>query len=324
MNIWHKAVAYIGAAALLVTGTVAVAQEQWPTRTVRIVVASSPGGAPDRFARHYAEKLAPLLGQSVIVENRPGAAGAVAAATVSRSDDGHTLFWGFTSIFGINPHVYTNLPLDLNKDLVPVGATLKQGLMLVTNLDFPPRTLPELVEYAKARPGEISYASYGIAGYPHLAMELLQDEAKINMVHVPYGKQALLDVMSGQVPMVVEPLSTAMPQIDAKTVRPVAYTGAQRHPNLPDVPTFSEVYPSLTEIAGIHGVWMPASTSDSVVARMNEALNHVTAMPEIVQRIRDVNCEPLSGTPADLAAVVQAEYERWGKVVAAKNIKMDN
>lgn len=314
-----------GLALSLVGGLLACSpvHAEWPTDTVKIVVASSPGGAPDRFARLYAEQLTSKLGKPVIVENRPGAAGNVAAGIVARADDQHTIFWGFSSIFGINPHVYKNSDVDARASLVPVAPILKQGLVLVANNEFPAKTLKDLVKYAEERPGDVDYASYGVAGYPHLIMETLEDVANIDMVHVPYAKQAMVDVIGGQIGMVAEPISTAMGQIKAKTVTPIAYSGDQRHPDIPDVETFNEVFPEMSAVFGIHGVWMPKGTPEHVIQRLNAAFNEVTAMPEVATRVKEVSCEPFQGSPDDLGEVVDQEYTRWGDVIERRGIKIE-
>lgn len=305
------------------TLTLSATAQEWPQRPVKIVVASAPGGAPDQFARYYADQLSTSLGKPVIVENKPGAAGNLAAGAVATSNDQHTLFWGFSSILTINPHVYPKAAFDPRKDLVPVASILKQATVLVVNNDFPAKTLREMVSLAKAKPGTVSYGSYGIAGYPHLVMESLGEAAGVSMVHVPYKQGALLDVIGGQIPMVAEPTATALAQIKAGKVRPLAFSGAQRLPALPDIPTFTEIYPSMSEIGAIHGIWAPASTPREVIQKLNSALNQITGMPETAQRLGSVGAQPFGGTPEQLGAAIDKEYAHWGTFIRTKNIKLE-
>lgn len=295
----------------------------WPQRPVRIVVAGSGGGAPDLFARHFGEHLARLTGKPVVIENRPGAAGGLAAAAAAGFVDGHTLLWGFSSIFAINPHVYVKLPIDLRRDLVAVASTLKQGLVLVANNDFLARSVADVVRMARAQPDTIAYASYGVAGYPHLAMELLQDEAGMRLVHVPYKERAVFDVIGGQVPMGVEPISTALPLLRERRLRALATTGAQRHAQLPDVPTFAELYPAVGEIAGVHGVWMPAGTPRDVLSRAAEVIGRITELPATLRLLAERSCTPLPGGGDALEALIERESQRWGRVIREKNIKVE-
>ena len=297
--------------------------QDWPQRAVKIVVASAPGGAPDQFSRYYADQLSKLLGKPVIVENKPGAAGNLAAGAVANSTDQHTLFWGFSSILTINPHVYPKAGFDARKDLVPVASALKQATVLVVNNDFPAKTIQELVALAKAKPGSLSYGSYGIAGYPHLVMESLADATGTSFVHVPYKQGAILDVIGGQIPMVAEPTATALAQIRAKKVRPLAFSGAQRHPALPDVPTFVEVYPRMPEIGAIHGVWAPSATPKEVIQKLNAALNQITQMPETAQRLSSMGAQAFGGSPEQLGDAIDKEYAHWGTFIREKNIKLE-
>jgi tripartite-type tricarboxylate transporter receptor subunit TctC len=295
----------------------------WPTRPLRLVVISAAGSAPDRYARYYADKLEKQLGQPVIVDNKPGANGSLATDFVINTKDDHMLLWAVSTVFAINPHIYPKTSTEPRRDLVAVASALEQGAVLVVNNDFPVRSLQDLVKLAKEKPGALSYASYGVASVSHLVMELFSDAANIKMVHVPYKQAALLDVISGQVPMVPEPTISALQQVRANKVRSIAYSGMKRLTALPDVPTFAELYPSVGEVTGIHGLWMATGTARAHVTKLNAAMERINGMQETAKMLADVGNAPISMSPEQLRDKIQSEYDRWGKVIRDKNIKME-
>ncbi|MES2186055.1 MAG: tripartite tricarboxylate transporter substrate binding protein [Pseudomonadota bacterium] len=290
---------------------------------MKIIVGSAAGSAPDTFARWWGDHLTKILGQAFIVDNKPGAAGSLSAGLVASATDQHTLLWAISSTMTINPHVYPKTTFDVRKDFVPVAPAMKQAMVLVVNNDFPARTLQDIVQMARKSPGSISYGSYGVAGYPHVLMEWFCDATGIRMVHVPYKQAAIIDVIAGQIPMVAEPTATALAQIRAGKVRPIAFSGGQRLPALPDVPTFAEVYPAVGEVAAFHGVYMPSSTPRDVVNRLNAAMNQVSNLPETGKKVGDMGAQPYPATPEQMAAEVAQEYARWGKFLREKNIKLE-
>lgn len=295
----------------------------WPTKPVHLVVGNAAGSAPDTFARWWGQHLSAILGQPIVIDNKPGAAGNLSAGIVAGATDQHTLLWAISSTMTINPHVYPKTTFDTQKDLTPVAPTLKQGMVLVVNNDFPAKTLQDIVQMAKEKPNTVSYGSYGVAGSPHIIMESLADATGIHMVHVPYKQGALREVIGGMIPMVSEPTATALPQIRAGKVRAIAYSGAQRLAALPNVPTFAEAYPAAGEVAAFHGIYAPASVPRDIVDKLNAAVNHVTLLPETVARLAEVGAIPYPATPEEMRQVIDKEYARWGKFIRDKNIKLE-
>ena len=215
--------ALLACLALAVATPAAHAQAAWPTRTIRIITPAPAGTSPDIFARLYADQLGKSLGQNVVVENRPGASGNLGVDAVAKAPaDGYTILYGYNQLFTMNPHLFSKLPFDALKDLVPVTQTLKTAYVILANNDFPARNFAELIELAKKDPGKINYGSYGPGTASHLIFELVEDLAKIRMQQVPYKQSPVPDVMGGQVAMVIEPFGSGIPQ--AVTARNAART----------------------------------------------------------------------------------------------------
>jgi tripartite-type tricarboxylate transporter receptor subunit TctC len=319
-SLWRLAVGAI----LAVAAAGALAQQAWPAKPIKLVVGLPAGLAIDVIARVYAEKLSRTLGQPVVVENRPGAAGTIAQDGVAKAPaDGYTLLYAISNSFVTNPYVYSKLPFDVDKDFTPVSMTALAGLYVVVNKDFPARNMGELIQLVRANPGKYSYASYGIGGFPHLMMELIVDEEKLNMVHVPYRGGALTDVVGGAIPMVIEPPNTAIPFIRDGRVKALAYLGTKRHPATPDVPMLGESVPGTKDIIGFHGIWAPAGTPRDIVARLNQEIVKASRDPEVQDKVRSAFAETTSSTPEELAAQVKRDQARWSALIKAKNIKAE-
>jgi len=311
-------------AALVMATTGAFAQQAWPNRPIKIIIGLPAGLAVDVVARVYADKLSKSLGQPVLIENRPGAAGNIAQDAVAKSPaDGYTLLYAVSNSFVTNPYVYSKLPFDVDKDFAPISTTALTGLYLVVSKDFPAKTLPDLIKLLRANPGKYSYASYGIGGFPHIMMEYLLEEEKLSMVHVPYRGGALADVAGGTVPMVIEPPNTAIPFIREGRVQAVAFFGTKRHAATPDVPLFSETIPSAKDIIGFHGLWAPAGTPRDVVVRLNQGIVKASRDPEVQEKVQASFSETTSSTPEELTAMVKRDQAFWSALIKAKNIKAD-
>ena len=312
------------AAALAVQLSSAFAQPAaWPSKPIRIVNGGPPGTPPDIFGRMYADKLSKALGVPVVVDNKPGASGNLATDAAAKSPaDGYTVLYNVSNALTMNRHMYARLPFDSDKDLVPVAQTLQQGLVLIANNDLPANNLGELLALARSRPGELNYGSYGAGGYPHLAMELLQEAAKVKMVHIPYKQGVMNDVIGGQLQLLVEPIATAYAFIQSGKVKAIAYTGAKRHASLPNLPTIAETYPGVVAV-GWHGIWAPAGTPKETIDRLNQEINLATRSADLNKRITDLNCEPLTTSPAEMAAAVRRDSDVWGRVIREKGIRLD-
>ena len=296
---------------------------QWPDRPLRIVLGTSPGGPPDTFARIYAEQLSQALGVSVIVENRTGATGNIAQDLVARATpDGYTILYAIENAFTTHPFLFSKLPFNPDRDFAPVAPVVAQSYFLVVGNQVPAKNLTELIALVRAKPGSIAYASYGQGGFPHLFMELLADSENLTLTHVPYRASAIPDIMGNQVPMVVEPATSAIPMIKAGKVRAIAFTGSQRHPALPDIPTFSETHKNLV-LTAWQGFWVPAGTPADVIARLNGEVTAASRRPEVQKRIRDLCCEPIEGTPQEMAAMIKRDQTKWSTLIKSKHIKLD-
>jgi len=291
-------------------------------QVTRLLVGATPGGGTDIVARALAQELTTRLGHQFIVENRPGAAGNIAALAVAKAPtDGSTLLLSYTS-HAINASLYPNLPFDPQKDLVPVATTMRQGLVLIASPKLPAKSIKELLATAKAKPGSISHASYGAGSPSHLIVEWLKDETGTDMLHVPYRASPVADVIGGQVDTVMEPIATGYPLISSGRVQALAYSGPSRHPAMPEVPTLAEVVPGLT-MTSWHGLWAPAATPAAIQQRFNAVMIEASRDPDLAKRIRELNSEPLGLTQAEMAAALRRDAEIYSRIVKAKNIRVD-
>ena len=301
----------------------ASAQQAWPSRTIKFVNMGPPGTAPDTFNRIYAERLSRALNVPVIIENRPGVAGNIASDVVAKAQpDGYTLLYTVSSSFTVNPWIYSKLPFDPEKELRPVSPVLSQGAFIVANNDTPFKTVKELVDYATAHPGKLAYGTNGVGSFLHLIMELFNQSAKVQMLHVPYKGPPLIDVVSGQIPLCVEPVASAIPMIKAGKVRAIAYSGSRRHAQFPNVPTIAETYPAVA-VVGWHGIWAPAGVPTEVVQKFNAAITRITQSPDVQKLIAEIGSEPMSASVDAMTTTLREEKRTWGQLVKAKKITVD-
>jgi len=312
-------------AALAFLGLAGAARAQdYPSRTVKIVVAFPAGGPTDFVARVLADKLKGALGQSVIIENKPGANAAIGAESVAKSDpDGYTLFFTTAGAVVINPHMRPNLPYDPVKDFAPITLVVNTMEVLVVRTDTPMKSATDLVAFAKSRPDGIAMASTGVGSPPHLALELFKGSTGANVLHVPYrgAAPAVTDVVGGQVHAMFADLPVLMPQIRGGTLRPIGVGSKRRASVLPDVPTLDEQGIKDVYADNWYALFAPAKTPAPVIARLNAAVNAVLKDPETAKKLIEAGADPAAGTPEELAAFLKSELERWGKVVKEKNIK---
>ena len=316
--------ALLGLAGLL--GAVTVAFAQYPSKPLRMLVGFPPGGANDIVARITAQKLSETLGQAVVVENRPGNAGVVAAEALAKSvPDGYTLMLGSTGTNSIAPALTTKLPYDPVNAFVPVGLVGIAPSALVVNANVPAQSVRELVALARSRPGKLTYASSGNGTTLHLGGELFKLMAGVDMVHIPYkgNAQALNDVIGGQVDMILSALPPALPLAKAGKVRILGIAMPERLRSLPEIPTVAEQGLPGYEMSTWYGVFVPAGTPPEVTERIGTELRRGTADPKVRDLILAQGIEPLSDTPAEFRAFVNAELAKWAKVVKAAGIKGD-
>jgi tripartite-type tricarboxylate transporter receptor subunit TctC len=296
--------------------------QSYPTRPVRIIVGVPPGGPLNLSARLLGQWLSERLGQQFIIENRPGAGSNIATEAVARATpDGYTLLLVYTSA-AINPSMFIRLDNDFLRDIAPVASINRIPLALAVHPTFAARTIPELIAYAKANPGKLSIATPGKGTGPHLAAELLKIMGGIDIVHVPYrGSSPMMpDLLSGQVPVAFDALSSFIEFIRAGRLRALAVTTAMRLDTLPDVPTIGESVPGF-EASGWCGLGAPASTPAEIVARLNQEINAGLEDPRIKARLADVGDSVLAGSPADFGRLIAADTEKWSKVVKSAGIK---
>jgi tripartite-type tricarboxylate transporter receptor subunit TctC len=307
----------------MVFSSSAVAQE-WPTKPVRILVGSAPGGGTDAMARAVADRLSGLLKQSVVVENRPGVSNTLAADLTAKSTDGHTLVMGVSTAHAIAPHLL-KLGYDNDKDLVPVVFVGAVPNVLVVNNALPAESVQALIQLAKAKPGQLNYATSGSGSTQHIAAELFKDQAGVFITHIPYrgSGPALVDLVGGQVQMSFDTMPSVIGQIKNGRIRALAVASANRNPQLPAVPTMAEAGVKGVEMSAWYGIYMPASTPKAVQDRVYSEVSKIIAMPETQTRLGAIGADLTPMTQVQFAAFHKAENKRYGELIAKKNIKQE-
>ncbi len=320
-----KAIRFAFAAALLVLAGTAAAQ-QFPSRPVTISVGFAPGGGTDTSARIVAKKLTENLGQSVVVENRAGAGGNIAAQHIANvAPDGYYIHLASVGPLTVAPHMVKNLPYDPKRDIAPITMGMVFPNVFVVHADVPAKTLAEFVALARKKPGEVTYASSGIGGAAHLAGELFKQLTGVDMVHVPYkgGGPAMADLLGARVHMYPAVPSTSKPHIDSGKIRPLATTGLKRTAIMPDVPTVAEQgYPGF-EATNWYAFVAPGKTPKEILDFWNRELVKALNDPEVKAALSKHGLEPAPGTREELSRYMQRESEKWGKVVRDAKITVD-
>ncbi|HEY7662941.1 MAG TPA: tripartite tricarboxylate transporter substrate binding protein [Xanthobacteraceae bacterium] len=312
--------------ALLAAATPAAPAVDYPTRPVTLVVAFPPGGASDVLARIVGRKLEQVLGQPVVIDNRPGAGGNVAADVVAHAAaDGYTLLAGNNAILATNAALYKKINFDPVADFAPIGLIGSQANILVVNPALPITSLAELIGFAKANPGKLNFASSGHGLAAHLAGELFKAEAKIDIVHVPYkgAAPALQDVIAGHVQMMFATASSVVPHIREGKVRALAVATLKRTAVLPDVPTMDELGLKDFDATTWHGVVAPAHTPRDVVAALNRALVASLADAGVKKSLGDLGVDVIGGTPDEFAAYIRSEIPKWSAIIKASGAKLE-
>ncbi len=296
-----------------------------PSRPLRLVVPFPAGGATDVAARILAERLTETLGQPVVVENRTGSSGNIGMENVFRSvPDGHSLLMGTSGALTVNPHLFPSLGFDPAKDLAPVSLAFTTDNALIVNPNMPARTVSEFLALARSRPGAFSYGSAGAGSSTHMAAELFRLAAGIQVLHVPYrgSAPALNDTVAGNVQFMVDQLPSCIGQIQAGRVRALAVTGPRRSPLLPEVPTVAEAGLPGAENTSWGAVLVPAGTPEAAVERLNAAVREAVAVLAVRERMAQAGADAATSSPAELAALMRREAERWGRVVKEAGISV--
>lgn len=304
----------------------AAAQAPWPSKPITYVVPFAPGGNTDTLARLLSKDLQAGLGQTIVIENKPGAGGNLGSDYVAKAaPDGYTILGGTISTHAINPSVYPKMPYDAVKAFEPVIMIGSSPLVLAVNANTPYKTLQDVVAAARAKPGELSYASPGNGTSPHLAMELLKSLTKTYMTHLPYkgSGPAVTDVVAGHVPMMFDTMLVVGPHIKSGKLRPIAVASAKRLDALPEVPTAAEAGVKGLEVASWQAVFAPAGTPKPIVDRLNAEFAKAMKTPDVHKRLIELAVDPDGGPPEKLGAFQKADIAKWAKVVKEQGIKPD-
>ncbi len=312
--------------ASLCAASVAGAQQSYPNKPIRLIVGFAPGGGTDILARALGQPLAEMLGQQVTIDNRAGAGGIIATELGARAaPDGYTLLVGSSAAFAINPNLMAKLPYDPVKDFAPVGMFATLSYALDVHPSLPVKTLRDFIALARKQPGAINYGSAGQGSSTHLAIEQFAQMAGIKMTHVPYkgNTPAMTALMSGEVAMVFDPVLTSMPMVKSGRVRALAVTTARRSALLPDVPTVAEAGVKGYEAGNWFGIFAPAGTPREIVERVNAAINKAMTRPDMKDKLLSQGADALSGSPADLAALVQRELAKFAKIIKAAGVRIE-
>jgi tripartite-type tricarboxylate transporter receptor subunit TctC len=303
----------------------AAGAQTYPSKPIRWIVPSTPGDGSDITGRLIADKISRELGQTVVIENKPGAGGVLGSEAAARSPgDGYTMIVGNAGSHGINAAIYSKLPYDVLKDFVPVALLCTAPNVMVVGPNTKVRTVGEFVGFAKAQAGKVNYASGGVGSSSHLSAELLKSMAGVEMTHVPYkgAAPAVAAVMADEVNVMIGNLPPLLPQIKAGKVQALAVTTTRRHPSLPDVPPLADSLAGFETLAWF-GVLAPTGTPRAIIDRINAAVNQALDQPDVKARMATLGCDPAPSTPEAFAARVNGDVTRWKKLAAEKNIRAD-
>jgi tripartite-type tricarboxylate transporter receptor subunit TctC len=315
----------LAAIAILGIGLTDAAAQSYPTRPIKLVVPFPAGGPPDTIARLVGERISARLGQSVVIDNRPGAGATIGTRAVANAEaDGYTLLFGSTTSLSIGPALFKNLDYDVAKSFAPVASVSLGAMVVAVNAGVPAKAVPELVAYAKANPGKLHNGA-GVASPPHIAWGLFTITTGTDIVYVPYRgmAQAMTDLVSGQIQMMIDGIGSLLPHIRDGKARALAVTGTARSPDLPDAPTMIESgYPDYV-LTFWTGILAPAGTPPEIVGKVNAAINEGLRSPEMKHSLAQFNVEPNIASPQEFKSFLAAEARKWGDIIKATNIKIE-
>lgn len=304
----------------------AAAQATWPERPIRLIVPFAPGGATDILSRLVASNLAEQLGQPIVIDNRPGAGGNIGTEAAARAaPDGYTLVMGVVGTHAINPTLFTSVPFDPIRDFSPISLVATAMNVLVVTLALPVHSVPELIAYARARPGQLNFGSPGNGSTVQLAGELFKTMTGTDMVHTPYrgAAAAMTDLIAGRIQLMFDNLPSAATHVRDGRLRALAVTGATRSAALPDLPTIAETGLTGYDATTWFALFGPAGLPPAIVARLNAAVEAALQMPGTVARFIDLGAEPSFGTPNALTSLILRDTEKWANVIRLSGAKVD-
>lgn len=300
--------------------------QNYPIKPVKIIVPWPAGGATDSLARLISSRLSEAMNQSFIIENKSGASGFIGTEYVAKSiPDGYTLLFITASTHAISPNLFKNLPYDAIKDFSPIAGVAIGSMLLVSPTNAPFNSVPELISFAKSKPGELNYATYGNGTTPHLAAELFMQATGIKMTHIPYRGTgpASMAVISGEVSVYFDAITSAMPQIQSGKLKAIAYTGLQRSQLVPDIPSIAEFYPGF-ELSVWYGLEAPAGTPKPIVDRLNAQVNRVLSTPDVAEKLQSLGLMPLVLKPEQFGNHITQQKGKWADVVKKANIPISD
>ena len=296
--------------------------QAYPSKPIRMIVAFPPGGGTDIVARTLGAKLGESLGQQIVVENRAGAAGIVGTEIAAKSaPDGYTLFMGTMGNIAVNPVLYKNLPFDMARDLTPLTLVVSVAFVLYAHPALPVNNVKQLIALAKSRPEQITYASSGAGGAPHLAGSLFESMAGVKLVHIAYkgSGPAMTDLMGGHVSLEFDSMLQGLPYVKGGRLKALATLGPKRAPQLPDVPTVDETIPGY-EVINWFGLVLPTATPREIVQRLNSEVVKALRSPEVRERLAQQGAEPVGNSPEEFGAFIKSESAKWAKVIRGAHI----
>ena len=302
------------------------AADTYPDHAIRLMVTTPPGGAADVIARNVGIGLSKALKVPVVIENRAGASGTIAANAVAKAPpDGYTILQNSITTHGIGPHVLGKLPYDTWKDLDPITLLVTMPTIMTVNADLPVRSVPDLIKLAKSKPGDLSFASSGSGGGPHLAGELFAYATGVKIVHIPYkgSGPAAIDVASGQAQIMFDAPPSLLPYIQSKKLRALAVLGDQRSALFPDLPTFAELGYKSVDTTIWYGLMAPAGTPTAIIDKLNAAARTALASPEVAEPLRRVGMVMQPDSPQEYRKFMLDDNQRWGEIIKNANIKFE-
>ncbi len=323
MNLIYRSLVMV----CLLAGPLGTAQaaEAYPNKPIRIIVAYTPAGATDILARTVGQKLTEAWGQTVIVDNRPGANGNIGTEVAARATpDGYTLLMVTAGTHGINPSLYRKLSWDAVKDFAPVSLVAMVPNILVVNNALPAKNVKELIAYAKANPGKLNYGSPGNGSTAHLSMELFKSMTGTNLTHIPYKGSAgvLGDLIAGQIVVTMDNMPPYLPQVKAGKIRALAVSPAKRSSAVPELPTVAEAGVPGYDSGAWFGLVAPANTPRDIVNKLAVETARILKLPDVNQRLSELGAEPVGGTPAQFAAHIKSEIAKWARVIKDANVEL--